>query len=77
MVPGSAIRPMTLVRSIWGTIDIFTEDAVSASVAEALASDVGVETTVLSPVETVADGDDYIAVMTRNLDALRTALDCA
>ncbi|MDN4482356.1 metal ABC transporter substrate-binding protein [Demequina lignilytica] len=59
-----------------GATTIFTEDAVSASVAEALASDVGVETTVLSPVETVADGDDYIAVMTRNLAALEDALSC-
>lgn len=59
-----------------GATTIFTEDAVSASVAEALASDVGVETTVLSPVETVADGDDYIAVMTRNLATLEGALGC-
>ncbi|MDN4476476.1 metal ABC transporter substrate-binding protein [Demequina sp. SYSU T00192] len=59
-----------------GATTIFTEDAVSASVAEALATDVGVETTVLSPVETVADGDDYIAVMTRNLATLEDALGC-
>ncbi|WP_062299162.1 metal ABC transporter substrate-binding protein [Demequina maris] len=59
-----------------GATTIFTEDAVSASVAEALATDVGVETTVLSPVETVADGDDYIAVMTRNLSTLEDALGC-
>ncbi|WP_156162339.1 metal ABC transporter substrate-binding protein [Demequina iriomotensis] len=59
-----------------GATTIFTEDAVSASVAEALATDVGVETTVLSPVETVADGDDYIGVMTRNLSVLEDALGC-
>ncbi|WP_228372871.1 metal ABC transporter substrate-binding protein [Demequina subtropica] len=59
-----------------GATTIFTEDAVSASVAEALASDVGVETEVLSPVETVADGDDYIGVMTRNLSVLEDALGC-
>lgn len=59
-----------------GVTTIFTEDAVSASVAEALANDVGVETAVLDPAETVADGDDYIAVMTRNLDALQAALGC-
>ncbi|WP_062289886.1 metal ABC transporter substrate-binding protein [Demequina phytophila] len=59
-----------------GATTVFTEDAVSASVAQALAADAGVETTVLSPVETVADGDDYIAVMTRNLAALEAALGC-
>lgn len=59
-----------------GVTTIFTEDAVSASVAEALANDVGVATAVLDPAETVADGDDYIAVMTRNLDALQAALGC-
>lgn len=59
-----------------GATTIFTEDAVSASVAQALAADVGVETSVLSPVETVADGDDYIAVMTRNLATLEDALGC-
>ncbi|WP_143058873.1 metal ABC transporter substrate-binding protein [Demequina mangrovi] len=59
-----------------GATTIFTEDEVSASVAEALASDVGVETSVLSPVETVADGEDYISVMTANLATLEGALGC-
>ncbi|MDN4472523.1 metal ABC transporter substrate-binding protein [Demequina zhanjiangensis] len=60
-----------------GATTIFTESAVSSSVAEALASDTGVDTAVLDPVENVADGDDYIAVMTRNLSALQAALGCA
>ncbi|WP_062521118.1 metal ABC transporter substrate-binding protein [Demequina silvatica] len=59
-----------------GATTVFTESLVSASVAESLAADVGVETAVLDPVENVADGDDYIAVMTRNLAALEAALGC-
>ncbi|WP_082101466.1 metal ABC transporter substrate-binding protein [Demequina rhizosphaerae] len=59
-----------------GATTIFTEDEVSASVAQALADDIGVDTVVLSPVETIDDGDDYIAVMTRNLSTLEDALGC-
>lgn len=59
-----------------GATTVFTENAVSASVAQALADDAGVDTAVLDPVENVAEGDDYIAVMTRNLEALQTALGC-
>lgn len=60
-----------------GATTIYTESKVSAAVAESLANDAGVTTAVLDPVETIVDGDDYIAVMTRNLDALRTGLDCS
>jgi zinc transport system substrate-binding protein len=60
-----------------GATTIFTESLVSAGVAEALASDAGVETAVLDPVEGVTDGDDYISVMERNLEALRAGLDCS
>lgn len=60
-----------------GATTVFSESEVDAAAIEALASDAGVETAVLSPVEGVADGDDYIEVMTRNLDALRAGLDCA
>ncbi len=59
-----------------GATTIFTEDAVSATVVNALARDAGVQTAVLSPLETVASGEDYISVMTSNLATLRTALAC-
>jgi len=59
-----------------GSTTIFTESLVSASVAEALASDAGATTAVLDPLEGVTGDDDYITVMTRNLEELRTALDC-
>ncbi|WP_084130682.1 metal ABC transporter substrate-binding protein [Demequina sp. NBRC 110055] len=60
-----------------GATTIFTESKVSAAVAESLASDAGVTTAVLDPVETATNGDDYIDIMTRNLEALRTGLDCS
>lgn len=60
-----------------GATTVFSESEVDAAAIEALASDAGVETAVLDPIEGVADGDDYIEVMTRNLDALRAGLDCA
>lgn len=60
-----------------GATTVFTEALVSPKVAEALANDAGVATEVLDPIESVSDGDDYIVVMTRNLENLRAALDCA
>lgn len=59
-----------------GATTVFTEELVSPKVAQAVANDAGVATAVLDPIESVKDGDDYIKVMTRNLDALRTALAC-
>ncbi|WP_062079015.1 metal ABC transporter substrate-binding protein [Demequina globuliformis] len=59
-----------------GATTIFTEDEVSADVAESIAEDVGVEVLVLSPIETVADGEDYLGVMETNLENLRTGLGC-
>ena len=60
-----------------GATTIFTETLVSSRVAEALATDAGVATAVLDPIESVADGTDYFGVMNKNLAALRTALDCS
>lgn len=56
---------------------IFTETLVSSRVAQALATDAGVATVVLNPIESVATGTDYFSVMDQNLTALRTALDCS
>ena len=60
-----------------GATTIFTETLVNSRVAEALATDAGVTTAVLDPIESVADGTDYFGVMNHNLEALRTALDCS
>jgi zinc transport system substrate-binding protein len=60
-----------------GATTIFTETLVSSRVAQALATDAGVTTAVLNPIESVASGADYLSVMDQNLTALRTALDCS
>ncbi|MGB3954162.1 MAG: metal ABC transporter substrate-binding protein [Brooklawnia sp.] len=58
---------------------IFYETSVSPKLAEAIASDLGLQTDVLDPLETLAPdarGADYLEVMTANLDALRKANGC-
>lgn len=60
-----------------GTTTIFTESLINTSVADSIANDTGASTAVLDPIESVVDDDDYASVMARNLETLRTALDCA
>jgi zinc transport system substrate-binding protein len=57
---------------------IFTETLVSPKVAQTLAKEAGVRTATLDPIEGVAEGskDDYLSIMRRNLQALRTASSC-
>ncbi len=58
---------------------IFTETAVSPKVAEAIAGDLGIQTAVLDPLETLSDqsaGSDYAEVMSSNLESLRSANKC-
>ena len=50
---------------------------VDPKVAMTVAAEVGAKTAVLDPVEGVKDGDDYLAVQTRNAAALHLALGCA
>ena len=64
-----------------GVTTIFTEELVSPKVAETLASETGVSTAVLNPLESLtpdeaAAGADYVSVMHDNLATLRTALGC-
>jgi zinc transport system substrate-binding protein len=64
-----------------GVTTIFTEDLVSADVADTLAREAGLDTAVLSPLEGLTDeqvaaGDDYLSVMQQNLEALRDGLVC-
>ena len=56
---------------------IFFESLVDPKVADTVASEVGAKTAVLDPVEGVKDGDDYVAVQTRNAAALHLALGCS
>lgn len=59
-----------------GTTTIFTEELVSPKTAEAVASETGAKTAVLSPIESAPEEGDYATAMTSNLDELRTALSC-
>jgi zinc transport system substrate-binding protein len=62
---------------------IFTEDFVSARIADTVAREAGgVRTEVLSPLEGLTEdqqhaGDDYLSVMESNLRKLQSALDCS
>ncbi|MGX5357184.1 metal ABC transporter substrate-binding protein [Kocuria sp. KH4] len=61
-----------------GVTTVFSESLVNPKVAETLAAEHGIETAVLDPVEAQGDENaDYQQVMRGNLEALRTALDCA
>ncbi|TNC17105.1 zinc ABC transporter substrate-binding protein [Georgenia sp. 311] len=60
-----------------GVDTVFVESLVSPAVSEALASDLGLRTEVLDPLENQQDPDlDYPAVMRANLAALQDALGC-
>lgn len=61
-----------------GVTTVFSESLVNPKVAETLAAEHGIGTAVLDPVENQSDENaDYQQVMRDNLEALRTALDCA
>lgn len=60
-----------------GITTVFTEPLVSPKSAETLASDLGITTGVLDPLEGLVDeGSDYEQVMRANLAALEEALRC-
>ena len=62
-----------------GITTVFSERLASPAMAEALASDTGVETAVLDPLEGPGEGDaagDYVALMQQNLAALQRANGC-
>lgn len=60
---------------------VFSESLMSPKVSETLAKEAGVQVMVLNPLEGLADneiaaGENYISVMKKNLQSLRTALEC-
>lgn len=59
-----------------GVTTIFYEELTSPAAAEALASELGLKTSVLSPLETRPEDGDYLSAMQNNLSNLRSALDC-
>ncbi|MDD7384276.1 MAG: metal ABC transporter substrate-binding protein [Actinomycetaceae bacterium] len=58
------------------TTTIFTEELVSPKTAEAVASETGAHTAVLSPIESQPEKGDYISAMENNLKEIRSALSC-
>ena len=63
-----------------GITTVFSETLASPEMAESLASDLGLETAVLDPVEGLADttsGEDYLSLMRANLAAVQKANDCS
>ena len=62
-----------------GVTTVFSERLASPALAETLASDLGVETAVLDPLEGLSDeteGQDYLSLMQDNLSALEEANGC-
>lgn len=59
-----------------GITTVFYEELTSPAAAETLAAELGLETSVLSPLETRPAEGDYISAMQTNLANLRDALDC-
>jgi zinc transport system substrate-binding protein len=62
-----------------GITTVFSETLASPEMAESLASDLGLETAVLDPVEGLSDataGEDYVSLMRANLTAVQKANDC-
>lgn len=59
-----------------GTTTIFFETLLPEDVAQTIARETGAETAVLDPLESPPRSGDYLSAMRRNLEALRTALDC-
>lgn len=60
-----------------GVTTIFYEAQTSPAAAQTVARELGLETSVLDPLETRPNNGDYLEAMRANLDNLRTALDCS
>lgn len=76
--PGDLARLQELIDEE-GITTVFGERLAPPALVDTLASDTGVTTAVLDPVEGLTDeteGEDYLTLMAANLDALRTANGC-
>jgi zinc transport system substrate-binding protein len=63
-----------------GITTVFSERLASPAMANTLASDLGIETAVLDPLEGLSDetaDEDYLSLMRENLTALEKANDCS
>ncbi len=75
------IGEIAQVARVKGIHFIFFETTASPKLAETIAREIGIETLVLNPIETLTEadhqaGEDYISVMKKNLNNLRKALSC-
>lgn len=76
--PARIIEVQAAARK-YGITTIFYETLVSPTVARSIAGDLGLTTDVLDPLEGITSasrGNDYIAVMESNLEALKKANSC-
>ena len=82
--PGAEPTPADLARleelaRDEGVTTVFSERLASAKMSETLASDLGIETAVLDPLEGLSDettDEDYLSLMRENLAALQEANGC-
>ncbi|MFC9846531.1 metal ABC transporter solute-binding protein, Zn/Mn family [Streptomyces sp. NPDC060223] len=71
------VKDLETMAKADGVTTVFYETLVSDKTAKTIASDAGLKTDVLDPIEGITDksrGDDYLQVMESNLKALETAL---
>ena len=76
--PADLARLEELVRRD-GVTTVFSERLASSKMSDTLASDLGLETAVLDPIEGLADetsGEDYLSLMAQNIAALQEANGC-
>ena len=73
--PAELANIKSVVQST-GTTTIFTEELVSPTTAQAIATETGAETNVLSPLESKPERGDYTDAMTSNLERLKSAMVC-
>jgi zinc transport system substrate-binding protein len=76
--PAHLARLADLIRSE-GITTVFSERSATRELAQTLASELGLETAVLDPVEGLSDataGEDYLSLMRADLAAIRKANDC-
>lgn len=75
----SALADLAALVTDNGVTTIFFETLTSDDIAQTLADETGADTAVLDPIEGISNesrGDDYLAIMAANLEALRAGLRC-
>lgn len=76
---GARIAEVQKLASEYDATTIFFETTASDAVAASVAADLGLETAVLDPIESIGSqsvGEDYPSIMRANLTAIQEANDC-